>query len=184
MKNLLYILGFSLLVYACGQTNSTQTAKEGEADLKLEKLASGFVWAEGPASDKDGNIYFSDVRQSMILIWTIDDQLDTFRLNSGRANGLFFDENQNLLICEMDSGRVASISPSGDYNVLASNYNGIRFNATNDLWLDAKGGIYFTDPKFGKPPITLSQDGMYVYYLSPDHSTVTRVCDDIEKPNA
>ena len=98
MKNLLYILGFSLLVYACGQTKSTQTSNETEADLKLEKLASGFVWAEGPAADKDGNIYFSDVRQSMILIWTINDKLDTFRLNTGRANGLFFDENQNLLI--------------------------------------------------------------------------------------
>jgi gluconolactonase len=114
---------------------------------------------------------------------TLDDQLDTFRVNSGRANGLYFDKDENLLSCEGEKGQITSTSPDSDYGPIATEYDGKRFNQPNDLWPDRKGGVYFTDPKYGGDDAELSQDGMHVYFINPDHNSVTRVCDDLEKPN-
>ena len=150
---------------------------------ELEKLAGGFTFTEGPAVDPQGNVFFTDIPNHLILIWTIDDKLETFKTNSGRANGLYFDKDENLLICEGEKGQITSIAPNGDYKVIASQYDGKRFNQPNDIWPDKKGGIYFTDPKYGEKETELSQDGMHVYYITPNHATVIRVCDDFEKPN-
>ncbi len=79
--------------------------------------------------------------------------------------------------------RITATSPDGNYRPIATEYNGKRFNQPNDLWPDPKGGVYFTDPKYGGDDDELFQDGMHVYYISPDHSSVIRVCDDLEKPN-
>lgn len=150
---------------------------------EVEELHSGFKFTEGPAVDADGNVYFTDIPQHIIFVWTLDNKLDTFRVESGRANGLFFDKDENLLACEGDKGRITSTSPSGEYEAIATEYDGARFNQTNDLWSTPKGGVYFTDPKYGGGKGELPQDGMHVYYISPDHSAVIRVCDDLEKPN-
>ncbi|OEI79930.1 gluconolactonase [Formosa algae] len=192
MKHYILIIGLLFLLFSCNQSKSegtthqdnfTQEKKESPVVFKLEKLASGFHWGEGPASDEEGNIYFTDVHQSKILVWTTDEELEVFRENSNGANGLFFDKNGNLITCEMQSGQITSTSNLGEYKVIASTYNGVSFNEPNDLWLDDKGGIYFTDPKYGRHANELSQDGMHVYYISSDHKKVTRVIDDLEKPN-
>ncbi len=62
-------------------------------------------------------------------------------------------------------------------------YVGKRFNQPNDIWPDSKGGVYFTDPRYGGEDSELPQDGMHVYYINPDRTKVTRVCNDLEKPN-
>jgi gluconolactonase len=148
----------------------------------IEKLAGGFQFTEGPAVDARGNVYFTDIPNNLILIWTIHESLDTFRLNSGRANGLYFDKEENLLACEGERGQITSTSPDGTYAAIATEYNGKRFNQPNDLWPDGKGGVYFTDPKYSEDT-HLPQEGMHVYYIHPGHTSVTRVCDDFEKPN-
>lgn len=150
---------------------------------EVEKLAGDFSFTEGPAVDSKGNVYFTDIPNKLILIWTIDNKLDTFRVNSGRANGLYFDKDGNLLACEGEEGRITSTSQDGDYTAIATEYDGKRFNQTNDLWPDKKGGVYFTDPKYGGDVNDLPQDGMHVYYINPDHTSVIRVCDDLGKPN-
>jgi gluconolactonase len=150
---------------------------------KVKKLAGDFSFTEGPAVDSIGNVYFTDIPNKLILIWTIDNKLDTFRINSGRANGLYFDKDGNLLACEGEKGRITSTSPDGDYSAIATEYDGKRFNQTNDLWPDKKGGIYFTDPKYGGDETDLPQGGMHVYYLTPNQKSVIRVCDDFGKPN-
>ena len=104
-------------------------------------------------------------------------------MNSGRANGLYFDKDENLLACEGEKGQVTSTTPEGDYIPIASQFNGKRYNQPNDLWPDKKGGVYFTDPKYGSDEEELPQDGMHVYYINPNHNSVTRVCDDLERPN-
>ncbi|MEZ5195993.1 MAG: SMP-30/gluconolactonase/LRE family protein [Bacteroidales bacterium] len=149
----------------------------------LEKLAGGFQFTEGPAVDVEGNVYFTDIPANMILIWTLDNTLDTFSMNSGAANGLYFDKSGNLLACEGEKGQITSTSPEGVRTAIATKYNGTRFNQPNDIWPDQKGGVYFTDPKYGDKANEPSQDGMHVYYIHPGHTTVTRVCDDFEKPN-
>lgn len=149
---------------------------------QVKKLADGFMFTEGPAVDKKGNIFFSDIPNSRIHKWTLDGTLSTFRENSGRANGLFLDKKGNLLACEGGNRRVTSISPDGKVTVLVDQYNGKKLNSPNDLWIHPNGGIYFTDPRYGGND-GLELDGFHVYYIAPDRKTVTRVLDNLVKPN-
>lgn len=182
MKNTILLLFILLCLFSC-QSKQVKEATEAFILSDVEKLATGFSWAEGPAADAQGNVYFTDVPNSRIFIWTIENKLDTMRIDSGGANGLFFDKDGNLLTCEMYNGRLTSTSPNGEYMEIVGLYNGKRFNEPNDLWIDENGGIYFTDPKYGPDVDKLSQDGMHVYYILPKHDHVIRVVDDLEKPN-
>jgi gluconolactonase len=149
---------------------------------KVEKLADGFTFTEGPAVDKEGNVFFSDIPNQRIHKWSVDGKLSTFRENSGRANGLFFDAQGNLIACEGGNRQVTSINPQGKVTVLADKYNGKKLNSPNDCWVDPKGGIYFSDPRYGGNE-GLEQDGFHVYYISPDRKQVTRVTSDLKMPN-
>lgn len=188
MKNITFILiAFVLLSCVNKSTGKNPAKDESQSESfqlsEVEELSDAFNFTEGPAVDAEGNVYFTDIPQNLILIWTVENQLDTFRINSGRANGLYFDKDENLLVCEGEKGQITSISPAGDYKAIATQYAGKRFNQPNDLWADPKGGVYFSDPKYGGEEGPLPQDGMHVYYITPDYSSVIRVCDDLEKPN-
>ena len=188
MRNITLLL-IAFVLISCTNKSTENKVQNDDAQQKsfvvseLEKLAGGFTFTEGPAVDAQGNVYFTDIPNQLILIWTLENKLDTFRINSGRANGLYFDKDENLLACESGKGQITSTSPDGDYKVIAAQYNGKRFNQPNDLWPDGKCGVYFTDPKYGDEDTELPQDGMHVYYISPDHTSVIRVIDDFEKPN-
>jgi gluconolactonase len=163
------------------------SADEAAGDLvapgaTVEKLAGGFQFTEGPACDAEGNVYFSDIPNERIHKWSVDGKLSTFREKSGGANGLYFDSKGNLLACEGVSRRLTSISPEGQVTVLADSYQGKKLNSPNDLWIDPKGGVYFTDPRYGSQE-GLEQDGFHVYYLPPDRKGLLRVIDDLVKPN-
>jgi len=149
----------------------------------VEKLSGGFTFTEGPAADESGNIFFSDIPNNRIHKWSLDGKLSTFRENSGGANGLFFDSEGNLLACEGGGRRLVSITTAGEVTVLADRYQGKRFNSLNDLWIDPKGGVYFTDPRYGRNRDDMEQDGEHVYYLSPDRKKLVRVIDDMVRPN-
>lgn len=149
---------------------------------KAKKLAGGFKFTEGPAADKEGNVYFSDIPNNRIHRWSLDGKLSTFRENSGGANGLYFDREGNLRACEGGNRRLTSISPGGEVTVLADKYNGNRLNSPNDLWIDQKGGTYFTDPRYGRED-NLEQDGFHVYYLPTAGGEPVRVTSDLKKPN-
>ncbi len=150
---------------------------------KVEKLAGGFAFTEGPAADAKGNVFFSDIPNNRIHKWSVGEgKLSTFRENSGAANGLYFDKDGNLLACEGGGRRLVSIDPEGSVTALADKYDGKRFNSLNDLWIDPKGGVYFTDPRYGNRE-DMEQDGEHVYYLSPDRKKLTRVISDMARPN-
>ena len=149
---------------------------------KVERLASGFLFTEGPACDAEGNVFFTDIPNARIHKWSLDGKLTTFRENSGGANGLYFDRDGNLLACEGGNRRVTSISSDGKVTVLADSYQGKKLNSPNDLWVDPKGGVYFTDPRYGAQD-GLEQGGFHVYYLPPDRKRLVRVLDNLVKPN-
>ena len=149
---------------------------------KAGKLAGDFKFTEGPAGDAVGDVYFSDIPNNRILKWSLDGKLSTFLENSGGANGLYFDKNGNLLACQGDARRLVSISPQGEITALADQYNGKKFNSPNDLWIDPKGGVYFTDPRYGNRE-GMEQDGEHVYYLTPNRKAVIRVISDMVRPN-
>lgn len=135
---------------------------------------------EGPAADVNGNVFFSDIAANTIYKLSNAGALSVFRTNSGGSNGLAFDKYGNLIACEGTTGRIVSISPQGGVSVIATQYNSLRFNEPNDLWIAPNGGIYFTDPVFFG---TQTQDGQHVYYINPARTTVTRVIADMVKPN-
>jgi gluconolactonase len=149
---------------------------------EVKKLAGDFRFTEGPAGDAVGDVYFSDIPNNRILKWSLDGKLSTFLENSGGANGLYFDKDGNLLACQGGDRRLVSISPKGEVTVLADQYEGKKFNSLNDLWIDPKGGVYFTDPRYGNRE-GMEQDGEHVYYLTPDHKKVIRVISDMVRPN-
>jgi gluconolactonase len=153
---------------------------------ELVLLADGFKFTEGPAADSKGNVYFTDQPNNKILVWSVDGKLSVFHEEPGRANGLYFDKSGNLLACADLNNELWMIDPSGEATVLIKDYQGKKLNGPNDLWIDPKGGIYFTDPFYKRDYWSrgpMEQDGQHVYYLSPDRSDLTRVVSDLQQPN-
>lgn len=155
---------------------------------KLEKLADGFSFTEGPATDKHGHVFFTDQPNDRIVRWdatsrTVSDWLKP----SGRSNGTFFDPQGNLLTCADDLNQLWSISPDKTVTVLVKDFGGKRLNGPNDLWIRPDGGIYFTDPLYKRPywkrDPAMQQDGQHVYFLPADRSTPRRVATDLTQPN-
>jgi gluconolactonase len=151
----------------------------------LQKLAGDFSFTEGPASDSAGNVFFTDQPNDRILKWSIDGKLSTFMQPCGRANGLCFDPQGNLWACADEKNEMWSISPAGKATVIVKDYQGKLLNGPNDLWLRPGGGLYFTDPHYKRPYWKRGPKEMdeCVYFLAPDHKTLTRVIDDLKQPN-
>ncbi|MCO5236762.1 MAG: SMP-30/gluconolactonase/LRE family protein [Chitinophagaceae bacterium] len=152
----------------------------------LQKVSSQFKFTEGPAADKNGNIFFTDQPNNKIWKYDTEGNLSVFMDKAGRANGMFFDRKGNLVACADENSEIWSISPDKNVKVLLRNYQGRRFNGPNDLWIDRKGGIYFTDPYYQrdywertKPDL----DGQKVYYLAPGASEVVVADADYVRPN-
>ena len=145
------------------------------------KLHTGFKFTEGPAADRDGNVYFSDIPNERIHKIDAGGKLSIFREKSNRSNGLMRNAKGEIVACEM-VGRIAAYSADGkSRRVLADAYDGKRFNAPNDLVLDKHGGVYFTDPGFGAPT-PLPQGKTAVYYITPE-GKVSRLVEDLPNPN-
>jgi len=153
---------------------------------KIEKLAGGFKFTEGPAVDAAGNVFFTDQPNDRIMKWSVDGKLSVFLQPSGRSNGLYFDGKGNLLACADEKNQLWSIDPSGRATVLVRDYQGKLLNGPNDLWVAPGGGVYFTDPLYKRPYWDrgpMEQDGQHVYFLSPDRQKLIRVADDLKQPN-
>ena len=147
------------------------------------KLAGGFKFTEGPAVAANGDVYFTDIPNNRIHKWAVSEKkLSIFAEESNGANGLYFADDGSLYACQGNAKRVVAYTPDGsDTSSLAKRYDGKKFNKPNDLWIDAKGGVYFSDPNYGNKE--LSQDGMHVYYIQPGGGDVVRVADGFKTPN-
>jgi sugar lactone lactonase YvrE len=154
---------------------------KGESPVgALEKVATGFKLAEGPVWDGE-SLIFSDVFPSKIHKLGADGKVSTVRSDTRKGAGLAFDSKGRLLICEVDGFRVTRVEKDGTETALAKSYGGNKLNGPNDLAVDARDGIYFTDPLFLNKD-KREQDKEAVYYISPE-GKVLRVADDLEKPN-
>ena len=179
------LLGLFLVVATAGFGSGIDHEKHVSVfapGAKVEKLAGGFAFTEGPVADSDGNVFFTDIRNNRIHKWSLDEKLTTFRENSGGANGLAFDREGNLVVCEGVNRKVVSIKMNGEATVLADEYDHKKLNSPNDLWVDSKGGIYFSDPRYGNRD-NVEQDGEHIYYITPDRKGLIRVVDDFIRPN-
>jgi gluconolactonase len=154
---------------------------------KLELLAEGFSFTEGCASDAAGNVYFTDQPNDRIHIWSVDGKLSTYIQGSGRANGMSFDSEGNLIVCADEKNELRLIDASGRSTILVKDYNGKLLNGPNDVWINPKGGLYFTDPFYKRDywkrsPVS-EQDGQGIYYLGPHYKILLRVADGLKTPN-
>jgi gluconolactonase len=153
--------------------------------------SAGFAtFLEGPAEGPDGAIYFSDVKGDRLLRRASDGEITVFRFPSGRANGNVFDLDGRLVTCEGSEygpggGRriVRTDVATGVLTVLTDRFDGARYNSPNDVTVDGKGRIFFTDPCYNTHT-PLEQDLEAVYRLDPD-GAVERIVEQpaIERPN-
>ena len=152
------------------------------ADAKIEKLAGGFHFTEGPVWHKDGFLLFSDIPANAIVKWQPDGKGSTYREVSGNSNGLTFDREGRLIACEHGNRRVTREEKDGKIAVLASHYQGKRLNSPNDVVVKSDGSIYFTDPPYGVEPKDRELDFQGVFRLSPD-GKLTLLADEFDRPN-
>ncbi|HYG40037.1 MAG TPA: SMP-30/gluconolactonase/LRE family protein [Cytophagales bacterium] len=174
---------FAFVERQTGNQKDDRIIAEG---AKPELISSQFSFTEGPATDKKGNVFFTDQPNNKIWKYGVDGELTLFMDSAGRSNGLYFDKKGNLLACADEKNQLWSISPDREVKVLIDNFEGKKLNGPNDLWVDKKGGIYFTDPYYQRPyweRQTPEIEEQRVYYLEKGESTPVIVAGNFGRPN-
>lgn len=152
----------------------------------IRQVSSQFAFTEGPAVDKAGTVFFTDQPNDKIWTYDTEGKLSVFMDKTGRSNGLYFDKKGNLIACADENNELWSISPDKKITVLMTDYQGKKHNGPNDLWLDPKGGIYFTDPYYQRDywqRKASDLDGQKVYYLPAGKNQAVVVDSDLMQPN-
>lgn len=148
---------------------------------QAERLATGFVFTEGPLWHPDGFYYFVDVRASMLYRVTPGHPHEVVREKTGGGNGTTFDLEGRLILCEGDNRRVTRRGADDRFEVLVDRFEGKRLNRPNDVVCKSDGSIYFTDPGLRVPLAEREVDHAGVYRIAPD-GAVSLVA-DFEYPN-
>ncbi|HSI36619.1 MAG TPA: SMP-30/gluconolactonase/LRE family protein [Tepidisphaeraceae bacterium] len=175
--------------------DKTDAAKFLPEVVKVEKVASGMKFTEGPiwfpagsgpAADgaPDGYLLFSDIPSNHIKRWTPDGKLSTFRENSGGTNGNARDAAGLLLSCEGYNRRLTRTEKDGKVTVLADEFDGKKLSSPNDVAVHPSGALYFTDPTYGKPKDAPKEQATNnVYRLDPHTLRIAAVATDFDMPN-
>lgn len=178
------IICFTVITCTSCKAQATNIIAPG---AKLTMIDNGFEFTEGPASDKIGNVYFTDQPNNKILKWNAaNNEISTFMEPAGRSNGLYFDDKGNLLAAADEYNQLWQISMDGKVDTLITDFEGKKLNGPNDLWIDAKGGIYFTDPYYQRPywkRTTPEITEKRVYYWSPVDKSVSIAAKGFVQPN-
>lgn len=167
-------------------------------DARIEVLASGFAWAEGPVWIKDSNmLLFSDIPNNSVMKWKQGEGLSLFLKPSGYtgvgsygrepgSNGLTVDPQGRVVFCEHGDRRISRMDWNGGKRTLVDNYQGKRLNSPNDLVFKANGDLYFTDPPYGLPDNVNDKrrelDFQGVYRFSKD-GVLTLLTKEMSRPN-
>jgi gluconolactonase len=162
--------------------------KQGNAGI--ERIATGFRWAEGPVYFRDGGfLVWSDIPNNRMMRWLESDgHVGLFRPSSNYANGNTRDRQGRLVTCEHDSRRVTRTEYDGTITVVCDGYAGSRLNAPNDVVVASDGAIWFTDPGYGidgeyEGHKDVFELGGNVYRVDPSRGEATIVADDFVRPN-
>jgi gluconolactonase len=152
-----------------------------------EKAGEGFAFTEGCSVSTDGRVFFTDQPNDKIYVWDETTGISLFKEDCERSNGTFFDREGNLITCADRYNKLVKFTPEGELlDVYTAGFNGQHLNGPNDLWLDGRGGIYFTDPfyrrDYWESGHNKEQDVQGVYYLRPSGELI-RVIGDLVQPN-
>jgi len=146
-----------------------------------QRLATGFVFTEGPLWHPDGFFYFVDVRASMLYRLTPGGAPEVVREKTGGGNGTTFDLQGRLVLCEGDHRRVTRRDADGRFEVLMDRFEGKRLNRPNDVVCRSDGSIYFTDPGLRVPLAERELPYAAIYRVDP--SGAVSMLADFEYPN-
>jgi len=167
-------------------------------DARMEKLAEGFNWSEGPVwMPRERQLVFSDVPENIAYRWREGRGIDIFLQPSGYtgrpedydgrergSNGFALDREGRLLISQHGNRQIARLNPDGrTFATVADRFDGKRFNSPNDLVLDRRGNIYLTDPPYGMGPGTSVELGYNGVFRVTPGGVVTLVTKELERPN-
>ena len=154
---------------------------------ELTLVSDQFSFTEGPAAAPGGDIYFTDQPNDRIFRWDAEtDSVELFMEPAGRANGLYWDADGNLLAAADEKFELWKIGPDKNVTVLASNFHGMAFNGPNDIWVHPDGSIYFTDPYYQRPYWERTEkelEAEQVYRLEPGDPEVRLAADSLVQPN-
>ena len=167
-------------------------------DARIEVVASGFLWAEGPVWIKDGGyLLFSDIPRNSVMKWKEGEGVSLWMKPSGYtgvadyggepgSNGLLLDPQGRLVFCEHGDRRISLLYPDGGKQTLVDSYQGKRLNSPNDAVYHRNGDLYFTDPPYGLPKRwddpRRELDFCGVYRLSKD-GKLTLLTKEMTRPN-
>jgi gluconolactonase len=159
------------------------------AHVEFERIATGCLFTEGPLWHPRGEyLLWSDMPGDHLRRWSKADGVSTFRKPCDKSNGLTWDRQGRLLACEHASSRVSRTEPDGRITAVATHYDGKQLNSPNDIVCAADGGIYFSDPPYGRAEFygvkreqELSFQG--VYRAGSDSRSPTLLADDFDRPN-
>lgn len=171
--------------------NATAFAACVPATAKVEKIAGGFDFIEGPVWRKAaGHLVFSDIPKNELKQWSPTTGVQTYRSPSANANGNTLDRTGRLLTCEHSGRRVAVQEKDGTLKTLVDSFEGKKFNSPNDVVVKSDGTIYFTDPDYGlkndpatKQKTGREQAGNFVYRHDPKTGQTTALERDFVQPN-
>ncbi len=154
-------------------------------DTKLTLVSDQFSFTEGPAVDSAGNVYFTDQPNNKIYLWKTDNSIELFMDDAGRSNGLFVDDQGNILACADGVNQLWLLTPTKIKTIKAHDANGKVFNGPNDVWQSDAGDIYFTDPYYQRDYWTRTKPDMQeqgLYRLDKNGELVLLDA-DFKKPN-
>lgn len=151
------------------------------AGTPIDLIKEGFEGTEGPLPLPDGTVIFTETQANRITQIAADGSTSTFIASSGGANGVGFNAAGELVAVQTVKPSIAVIYPADKARTLVDQYEGKPFNRPNDLVVDRRGGVYFTDPG-ARPEPGQPAPPTAVYYLSPK-GTLQRLATDIERPN-
>ena len=171
---------------ACSQSSPEPLSLIQEG-ASLQLVSEDFSFTEGPAVNQQGDVFFTDQPNDKILKWSADtNSISVFMESAGRSNGLYFDHDGDLLACADGNNELWKIDMDTQSKILVADFENKRLNGPNDLWLDEKGGIYFTDPFYKRPYWDHDNqeiESQNVYYLSPARTSLSVAASDFVKPN-
>lgn len=181
-----YLVSLFLLLsaFSISFAQSNKLVKKGG---EVRELSTQFKFTEGPAIAPNGDVYFTDQPNNNIWKWDAQtDQLSLFKSEAGRSNGLFFDNEGNLIACADENTELWKITPNGEAEVLLGKHMDSKFNGPNDLWIAKNGYIYFTDPFYKRPwwdYNEMPQSKKNVYLFKPETKELSIVASEFIQPN-
>ncbi len=165
-------------------------------EVKIEKLAEGFRWSEGPVwRTREGDLVFSDVPANTAYRWREGKGVEVFLSPSGNtgveanpsgegSNGLMLDAEGRLVLCQHSDRRISRLAAADHgFDTIVDRFEGKRFNSPNDLCFDRAGNLFFTDPPYGLGREATAELGFHGVFRRATDGTVTVLARDLDRPN-